>query len=66
MDGIGRRDNNEGKREMKIYLVSKKDVDSGQFPISSLIAYSLYAGVKIIISRFAEIENGRIEYFQIH
>lgn len=49
---------------MKTYIMNQEDVDSGQFPIASLKAYSKYQGVKIIIknNRLIQtvIENGDI------
>lgn len=50
---------------MKTFIVDRKDVKSGQFPMKSLKAYSLYQNVKIIVRDktiiHTVIENGKVK-----
>ena len=54
------------KKKVKKHYVPKKLVESGQFPIRGLKAYSIVTDTKIIIPRYAEIEKGKIKYIGAH
>jgi len=45
---------------MRIQIIPKKSVLSGQFPLGSLCAWSIYRRIKIIVQHYVEIENGKI------
>ena len=45
---------------IRIQIIPKSAVNSGQFPIESLRAWSVYQNIKIIVPGFVEIENGTI------
>jgi len=45
---------------IRTQIIPKKAVDSGQFPIESLRAWSIYQKIKVIVQHYVEIEDGKI------
>ena len=45
---------------IRTQIIPKKAVDSGQFPIESLRAWSIYRKVKIVVPGLVEIKDGII------
>ena len=42
------------------FMVQKKDVESGQFPIHQLVVFSKKTGAKVIVKDHCTIESGTI------
>ena len=47
---------------MTTFAISKRDVETGQFPIAHLLMFSINTGARVLIRGYAEIINGEIKY----
>jgi hypothetical protein len=51
---------------MKTFYVPKRLVDSGQVPLESLRAWSIYKKARVVIPEYATIIHGEIKYVAVH
>jgi hypothetical protein len=46
---------------IRTQIIPKSAVDSGQFPLASLRAWSIYKNIKIVVPGLVSIKNGIIK-----
>ena len=49
---------------MTVFTCTKKEIDSGQFPLEELKIFTVNTGAVVHVAKFAIIENGKVNYFQ--
>lgn len=53
--------NNIGK---VVFVASRKEINSGNYKIDELKTFSKNTGIRVLIPKYAEIENGKIKYLE--
>ena len=47
-------------KPLRLQIIPKSAVISGQFTLSALCAWSIYQKIKVIVQHYVEIEDGKI------